>query len=296
MVLSEIMKVKAESELQETETRKVQSLEQFRDWIAKNSNIVKCRTDENFLLRFLRAKKYSTASSFAMFEKFLMSSQNYQNWFRNLTIDDTRLSEIYDSNFIVPLPKRDEEGARVILLQPGNVNAKKFNFDDMVKISSLIVLTLLEEEETQVGGFVYIFDHKNITMDFISLLSLTNVKNHLQCIMNAFPCRQKKVVIINSPSFAVTVIELAKSFLTEKLRKRIFCYKGTENLHNHIDKKLLPREYGCEESATIHEMKEEFKKTIKLQADHIKKYDEQEIRVITKEGEYTGSFRKLEID
>jgi hypothetical protein len=295
MLLSESIKLKAETELQETETRKVQALAQFREWIEKNSNIINCRNDENFLVRFLRAKKYSTALAFAMFEKFLMSSQIYKKWFRNLSIDDPRMCELYDSNCIVPLNKRDEDGARIILFQASKINTKKFTFDDMAKLSSIIVLTLLEEEETQIAGFVYIFDHKDISMDFISLFSLTDFKNHTQCILNAFPCRQKKVIIINSPSIAVTLIEFAKSLVSEKLKKRIFCYKGTENLHNHIDKRILPKEYGGEGNP-VEDMKNEFKKMIKLQADQIKKYDEQEIRVISKEAEYTGSFRKLEID
>jgi hypothetical protein len=295
MVLSDSMKFKAETELQETETRKVQSLDQFREWIAKNSNIVKCRNDENFLVRFLRVKKYSTTLAFAMFEKFLISSQTYTKWFRNLTLNDPRVCDLYNESLIVPLTQRDEDGARIILIQSSKVNPKKYTFDDMVKLSSLVIFTLLEEEETQVGGFVYIFDHKNISMDFISLFSLLDLKNHLQCILNAFPCRQKKVIIINSPSFAVTLIEFAKSLLSEKLKKRIFCFKGIENLHNHIDKRILPKEYGGE-GASVEDMKDEFKKTIKLQADQIKTYDEQEIRVISKEAEYTGSFRKLDID
>uniref|UniRef100_A0A1B0DFV4 CRAL/TRIO N-terminal domain-containing protein n=1 Tax=Phlebotomus papatasi TaxID=29031 RepID=A0A1B0DFV4_PHLPP len=48
-----------ESVAKEDENLKSQALDQFREWIAKHPKIKKCRTDDAFLLRFLRTKKFS---------------------------------------------------------------------------------------------------------------------------------------------------------------------------------------------------------------------------------------------
>jgi hypothetical protein len=58
MDVSEVYKAKALTELREEDLRRSQSLDQFRDWISKQSHINHCRTDDSFLLRFLRVKKY----------------------------------------------------------------------------------------------------------------------------------------------------------------------------------------------------------------------------------------------
>lgn len=240
MELNEKFKLIAQVELREDDTRKHQALEQFREWIAKQGHIKNCRTgncrwlkiiesskyfivsypvlDDNFLLRFLRAKKYSNANAFKMLETFLIRSQMFPQWFKHVSIfDDERINELYSSGFIFPLPERDLNGARVIFVQASKLNPAKFAFTDILKILNFVIFTLFEEEETQIAGFVYILDQKGISMDYILLFSLFDVKNYLECVQSAIPARQKRAIWLNLPGFAIKLAELMKALVSARI-------------------------------------------------------------------------------
>lgn len=232
-----------------------------------------------------------------MLENFLIRSQQYPQWFSNLTLNDDRMRELYENAYIFPLKERDENGCRVIMVRGSQIDTKKYTFDDVVRMLNFVILTLIEEEETQIAGFSYIFDHKDIPMDYISLFPLFDVKNYLFCVQNALPARQKRGILINLPSFIAKLLDFVKGLLNKKLRDRGYFYSDSPQLENHIDKKILPTEYGGQVS--IKEMMEDFRKIaenyrlklqdndgIKIDIEYVKEHNENEIE----------SFRTLEID
>lgn len=232
-----------------------------------------------------------------MFEKFLVSCETHPEWFKNLTFDDDRMRELFDSGYIFPLKDRDQNGCRVILIQASKLNAKKFTFADILKIINLVVFTVLEEAETQIAGIVYITDHKDISLDYITLFSLIDVRNYLKCIQNAVPCRQKQGIWVNLPSFAVKVTDFAKSLVSAKLRGRAYFYRDIDKMFGHVDPTILPKEYGGQ--TPIKEMMEDFRVLAELRKEKLKQIDSQQIdieRVKDHEVEVGGSFKKLEID
>lgn len=114
----------ARLELREDDNTREQALEQFRHWIQKHPAIKKCRTDSLFLLRFLRTKKFSLPMAEEMLERYLTIRQLYPDWFQKLDIDDPDLEAIIDSGYLVPLPKRDGHGRKVILSCAGKDSKK----------------------------------------------------------------------------------------------------------------------------------------------------------------------------
>jgi len=110
----------ARLELREDDNTREQALEQFRHWIEKHPAIKQCRTDSLFLLRFLRTKKFSLPMAEEMLERYLTIRQLYPDWFQKLDIDDPEIEAIIDSGYLVPLPKRDRHGRKVILSCAGN--------------------------------------------------------------------------------------------------------------------------------------------------------------------------------
>ncbi|KAG5675997.1 hypothetical protein PVAND_005852 [Polypedilum vanderplanki] len=295
--LSEKFKVKALNELREDDLRKKQALEQFREWISKQGHIKNCRTDDNFLLRFLRVKKYTNASAFKMLENFLARLQLYPNWFKNLYFNDERIMELYECGFIFPLKERDENGCRVIMIQASKLDTNKFTMADVLKIINFVIFTLLEEDETQISGFVYIFDNAEISFDFISMFSLIDLKNYMSCIENAIPCRQKCGIWINLPNFAVKLLDFIKSLVNKKLRDRGYFYHDAEKLNNHVDLKILPKELGGQ--VPISEMMADFKEIALKMESKLRTIEEIKIDLDYMKNCESGdaeSFRKLEID
>lgn len=62
----------AEEELRETEEIRNHALKSLREWAEKNPRIAKVRLDSNFLLRFLRVKKFSLPMTKETIERYLV--------------------------------------------------------------------------------------------------------------------------------------------------------------------------------------------------------------------------------
>lgn len=297
MELSKQFKVQAAKELREEDLRRSQSLEQFRDWISKQDHFKNPRTDDNFLLRFLRVKKYSNAEAFKMYEHFLVSCEAYSKWFKNFNLDDERSLELLENGVIFPLKERDQDGCRVVFFQPSKFDMKKFNEHDVYRAIVWNALSGLEDPDTQVGGFSFITDFKDVGMEYFSMFSFSAMKSIIRCITGTVPCRLKKAIYINFPPYGVALAEMGKSFVSKKLTDRLSFYSDSTKVSDIVDEKILPKELGGEVSTE--EMVEHFKATVKAQKDLFKQIDEQGIdldRVNDYEVDPVDSFKKLEID
>ncbi|CRL05182.1 CLUMA_CG018229, isoform A [Clunio marinus] len=299
-MLSKFYIDKAKSELREDETRKSQSLAQFREWISKHPFLSEARKDESYLLQFLRSRKYNMDEAFQLFERIYLSRKRYPKFF---DIDQEvveKAYDLYEAGYCYPLSGRTKDGQRVVLIQTKKLDTEKFTIFDGSRLLCFVIQALLEEEETQIAGIILVFDHSGanikhlmLPMDFRDFMDLS-----LKCSMY----RQKGFYILNIPTFGQILFDIFKSVLSEKLRNRIHTLKP-DDLKNHIDPEMLPVEYGGVKNEE--EMKEEFKKVRDEKKeiwDHLLHFEVDWSKVpkekiwSNSEEETVGSFRKLEID
>ncbi|XP_014228618.1 clavesin-2 [Trichogramma pretiosum] len=294
----------AKQQLREDEATRKHALEQFREWIRQHPRIKRCRTDAVFLLRFLRTKKFSLPQAQEMLERYLTIRQTYPDWFQNLDIEDPGIEAIIDAGYLVPLLLRDEQGRRVILSQAGRFDPYKFTSAQMVRVHSLVVEALMDDEDSQVHGYTYLNDESGLTMGHLSAWSVSDIRNMLTCIQNSTPMRHKETHLLNVPGCANKIIEFALGMLSDKLRSRVLLHKNVKELQKRIDPKILPKEYGGE--VPLADMIAEFKRSLRAKRDEIKALDDMRIEILPKEkcqsaatsslGGLSGSFRKLEVD
>ncbi|XP_011194416.1 clavesin-2 isoform X3 [Zeugodacus cucurbitae] len=304
--LSPALKIIAKEELHEDDNIRCQALQQLREWITKHPRIKKCRTDSVFLLRFLRTKKFSVPDACEMLERYLTIRQLFPQWFSKLDILDPTISEIFDNGYLVPLPQRDEDGRQIILSVAKNFDPYKYTSVQMARVHSLVCEGLLDDEESQVAGYVYINDESGINMGFASLWSLSDLRNMIKCIQNSTPMRHKATHFVNIPHFANRIIELGVSLLSEKLKGRIAIHKSLDALKEKVKPEILPQEYGG--SIPMADIIKDFKFKLLQKRASILSLDEMCIE-LTKDcnsssiksvsdidGGVIGSFRKLEVD
>lgn len=302
--LEDRLKQIASKELKESEFMRKQSLEKMRDWIAKNRRIIKCRTDDRFLLRFLRVRKFSVVKACETLEKYLTMRQTYPKWCKNLDPLDETLQEALDYCALVPVG-RDSEGRIVIMGIVRNFDAQKYESEHMIRLNMIVTESLMDDEANQIAGFTHVFDNSNMTMAHVKCWSIENVAGYLHSVMNAVPVRLKQNHFVNVPFFAGWVAKYCMSMTSEKLKSRIHCHTSLDDLEDKFDVKLLSKEYGGE--VPLAELNDRFKKYLLDKREMLLALDEMEIQLPERAGAgnagvdiadagAVGSFRKLQID
>jgi hypothetical protein len=96
--LSKDLEEIAKDELRETEEVRQHAIQALRDWILKNPRIEKTRLDSNFLLRFLRFRKFSVPMAMEALERFLvLKNGTYgRGWFNQIDIDKPSILKLID--------------------------------------------------------------------------------------------------------------------------------------------------------------------------------------------------------
>lgn len=98
--LSDETKKFVEEEFRETDEVRKHALEELREWAMKSPRIQKMRLDSNFLLKFLRAKKFSLPMAKETIERYLVLRFYVQEGlevFRNLDVRDPVMQDLLDS-------------------------------------------------------------------------------------------------------------------------------------------------------------------------------------------------------
>ncbi|CAL4112114.1 unnamed protein product [Meganyctiphanes norvegica] len=290
----------AHKELNESDRVREQGVQRLQQWVKNNPNI-KCRHDGNFLVRFLRMKKYKLEESEALLEKYLRIRQENSAWFRNLDALDPQLNDMINRGYFFALPERDDYGRRIFFSVAGSIDPTKDTAADMMRIMQLGFESLLEDEENQVRGFTYIFDERNVGFDIISLWTPQEVAKAFQCCEKTIPLRHKEIHFINLPSALSALFEFAKALLSHKIRNRFQVHNNELKLHEKIPTRLLPSEYGGK--TPMSEMIEMYKRELLLVRNNVMLLEQMKINNTSKTNKFektinsiNRNFRKLEID
>jgi len=223
---------------------------QLRSWIQRVDYIKDCRIDANFLLRFLRVKKFNLVPAFDMLVSYIVMRQKKPAWFRGLTLADPAVSDLIDRGVVFALPDRDLFGRRVIFTNGGNIDPSRHTSEAVMRAFMLTVEALLEDEENQVRGFAHIFDESDVRLAHLRLWRPSEIKNVLTTCEKSMPMRHRKLDFVALPQILHYLYEIAtRVFISAKLRSRITLHRDRTGLLDnltapHMDRKLLPAEYG----------------------------------------------------
>lgn len=255
------------------------------------------------MLQFLRTKKYSNAQAFQLLENYLCTRVFFTEWFRYNDEDVQKMMNLYNNAYSYPLIDRDINGRVNVLYRIKNINPDRFNSADAFRLQSVTTAVLMENEETQITGINFIVDFGDVNMKILSLYKLTELKDYLDVVKNASVGRYKTFYVINIPTYAIFLIDLAKKILSAKLSGRITILKDFDALKKHFDVKLLPKELGGNIPEADH--LKSFAQILEQNKNNLNLIEKNNIIVsmipgnesnVSNTSDCVGSFKKLEID
>ncbi|XP_053674573.1 retinaldehyde-binding protein 1-like [Anopheles nili] len=274
--LPELYRELAKEELREDDAVRENALAEMRIWIVKNPHIRKCRTDAKFLLRFLRFRQFSVPMACEALERYLAIRALYPSLFKNLDCNETVMKELVGYEPLTYLGQ-DHTGRAVYLYRFGMFNGEKHSALQDARYIVLILETILEWEESQIGGLHVLLDYDGCTMSNFEKWGTSDLKLIMEVYSQSYPLRFSEIHSTQLQKFGIPVVETLVSFANPKLREKITCYKTVAELEKHFEPALKPTVYGGE--ANLDELNRAFRKRIEEQREITLGLDDMEIDV-----------------
>ncbi|XP_058067205.1 retinaldehyde-binding protein 1-like [Anopheles bellator] len=231
----------AEETLRETDEIREHALAQMREWIVNNRHIHKVRMDDSFLLRFLRAQKLSVTMACEALERYLTWREMYPTWSKGSSFQEPIIRQMYDAGGLSVLGQGND-GRTVVLIQ-----TEPFaNWDptQTVRFVTMILETLLEWEEVQIGGILVLLDYTGTSKKLFEIWGMTELKIVMEGLCRAYPIQYREVHGALIPKAGIPVAERALSFTPPKFRELVHCHAAVEDLWKHLEPSITPKKYG----------------------------------------------------
>jgi len=233
---------RAQDELQEKSEWRDRDIQALRDLVLAEETLM-CSTTDEFLIKFLRAKKFDYDKSLRMVQRYCaMRSRSPQNFSKSLPSLSKETLECQLQNI---LPYRDHLARRIFIFRAGKWITSLTTPQDIFSTNFMCLELMAREVKTQISGIVAVVDMEGFGWHHITNLSVEYVRNVVALIQNSFPIRFREIHIVNESYLFDIVYALVKPFLSDKIRNRIrFHGSDLESLHKHISPTILPTEYG----------------------------------------------------
>lgn len=291
----------AEKELRETESRRTQTLQQFREWIEKHPFLLSTRRDDVFLLMFLRLTKYNVDKACQRYEKSFIFQEKYPHFSLKASGEYEKYVELMRRGFVYPLDGFDCNGCKIIVIRIGQMDPERDSVALMTQTVQSVFSCLLEQQETQICKYNIIVDYENVTLKHI--LKPTDYKIIVEGFTSCLSVRVNKFILVNASPFVARSIEFVKMLLSEKLKKRFTVLRSSNEMKGNVQPdEMLPTRYGgnADENAILDKLTEVMRNNEKTYKDTFvynfnkEKLPKKELFKDNCDG--IGSFLKLEID
>lgn len=292
----------AENDLRETESRKIQLLQQFRDWIEKHPFIVSSKRDDNFLLAFLRQTKYNLDKACQKYEKTFIMMRKYPTFYQTDADRIEKCFEVIKKGYIYAVPGFDDEGSKVVIVRIGQRDPDDMSVALIMESSTYMLTTLLStSDENQIAKYKVIIDFENVTMK--KMLNAMENKIVLEMMTTGLSMRISKFISINFPPIVQSLADVVRMMASEKINKRSVSLKDHTLLGEHIKPiAMLPKIYGGNQNESeitenlVKTMLEDRENFIEMLTFEIAEDKIPRSKLVKDEYENVGSFVKLEID
>ncbi|KAL1430467.1 hypothetical protein MTO96_014911 [Rhipicephalus appendiculatus] len=155
----------ARRELGETPATKKTALTELRQLIISDEPSLHCPTDDAFLVKFLRARKYDTKAALKNVKKYFKVRKDRPEMFRDLTPSRIPFDAVCRKHRLTTISRhRDPMGRVAMLMKAGAWNTDICSVNDYFRVNLVLLEHVLRWEDVQIRGIVLIFDLKGLNI------------------------------------------------------------------------------------------------------------------------------------
>jgi hypothetical protein len=246
-------------EVLETEELRAEGLRQLRVAIAshasKTPSFKLVRDDAQFLLPFLRSRKYEVPRALKVLVEFCKFWYGSPGIVNGLCAERVRAT--YETGYMSFLwhpadasqCATDDLGNFVSLLEIAKLDYSKVNSEDMARLSLYILLPMFEDERMSRTGLTILESFENFSVvGALTVAKKTADPDHQKMMaigLDTFPMRIRRIFLYKSPTWFNWFWGLVKFFFRKKLRDRLVIVgNDASKLHAVVAADKLPPTFG----------------------------------------------------
>ena len=236
---------KAVIELNEPENNEVrlQKIDELRNAFKnENNKLDLLDNSDEFLLRFLRARKFDHKKALRMLKNYHSQQKNWPDVYDKVK-NPYLVKHVFDAGCFVVLTGKAIDGSAVCIGCPGKVENAQFT--DFAAALTISIDQILKEERNQIYGVTIIEDMHYLNFELVQQVGPFVGRRFVNLLQDCLPIRIKGVNIVNESKLFNFVFAIVRPFIKDKTKKQIKSH-GTkfELLHKSVEPSVLPPKYG----------------------------------------------------
>lgn len=239
--LPETVKLKAETELHETDQKRREGLIEIKKYIEKKG-IPFDTENEDFMVAFLRGRKYEMKRVLDTIYQYSLMRHTLMNYYGFINM--SAINVVLEKKMVSLLPYRDAEG-RIILYAAGGIwRSNICDAADVTRTVQILFHYILSLPLTTVCGLTAIINVGEISLE--EVYAYLKIIKLLVPTLSAFPIRIQRVDVYNmTPMFRLLLL-MIKHLIPTKLFKRIhFHGRDLEVFKQYpYHSSIMPNEFG----------------------------------------------------
>ncbi|XP_058803014.1 retinol-binding protein pinta-like [Phymastichus coffea] len=234
--------------LNEIPGEREKKIEELRSWLIGHDEI-HSRTDEFFIVRFLRGSKFDVERAKQKLRLFHEQRSLLPEWFSNRDPHLPEIQELLELGVLLPLRKVDEDGRLVVVIRVAAHDPRKHKQSDVLKAGMMVLdLAAREHVHSSIYGIVALHDMAGVQLAHALQVTPTVVKR-LVGAWQSYPNRVRSLDYVNAPAHVNVVLNIFRQFMTKKLKDRIHVHTSDgKSLLKKITPSILPAELGGTDS------------------------------------------------
>ncbi|CAO1336808.1 unnamed protein product [Diamesa serratosioi] len=222
---------------------KVAIMQEFKDLIYERGECNPHRMDDDFLIKFLRARFWKVDNAYKLLCRYFVFREANSSWIKG--VQPLTLLSLGEDDIVSVAPYRDQNGMRMLIYKIGGWKPSKNPMDELFKATLILMEIGSLEPRAQILGGIGIFDLEGLSLTHTWHMSPSVAQKIISIMVTCMPYRSSAIHVVNQNWVFDAVYHMFKPFLNEQMRARIFFHGNNwSSLHKHIDPENLPKKYG----------------------------------------------------